>query len=198
VSAAERLSPLAGRLLAGRHGAPGETAVRISERRGALVQLAARRGRVEALALAIQASFGLDLPPPNRAAAGAAVTALWLQPGAWLAIGPQMTEGGLARALLDACGTNGTVVDQTHGRVQATLSGASCRDVLARLCRLDLHPRSFGVGQTAATPVAELPCLLYRPSDADAFEIVVQATFAATFLHRLTEAASGFGYEIEA
>jgi len=196
VSAPEPRSPLEGRFAPGRYGATLETPVSIGRRLAAIVQVAARREAATALGAALLERFGFDLPPPNRAASAGPLCALWLQPETWLLVGPQDSEGALAASLATASGAAGAVVDQTHGRIIITLEGDAARTVLSRICRLDLHPRVFGAGSVAATPIAELPCLLHRAISDQRFEIVVFASFAAAFLHRLTEAAEGFGYEI--
>jgi sarcosine oxidase subunit gamma len=189
VSAHEALKP-------GRYGAAGDDPVRIARRRRDLVQLAARKGRAGDLAAAMRASFQLDLPAPGRAADAADVAALWLQPDAWMLVAPPAAEGVFARAVKSVCGDAGSVVDQTHGRVVFSLAGRNARWVLEKICRLDLHPRAFGAGCVAATPMAEVACLLHQRDDFPTFDLIVYSTFAAHFEGALTHAAAGVGYEI--
>ena len=134
------------------------------------------------------------MPGPGHAAAGNDVTALWLQPDTWLLLAPPAVEGALARAVKAACGDAGSVVDQTHGRVVVSLSGGNARRVLEKLCRVDLHPREFGPGRVAATPMAEVACLLYRRDDVPSFDLIVFSTLATHFEAALTHAAAGVGY----
>jgi len=196
VSAPEPACPFGAALPAGRHGAPTDTPVRITARRYSLVQLSARRGHSDALAGAMRSAFGLDLPPPGRAATAGELTALWMQPSAWVLMAPPAEPGTFSRRVKDACGDAGSVVDQTQGRAVLLLSGDRARGVLARICRLDLHARAFHAGHVAATPVAELACLLYQRDDAPSFEVVVPASCAAWFAEAVRRAAMSIGYEI--
>jgi sarcosine oxidase subunit gamma len=188
----EPRSPLAGAL------APkvaGEGAVRISERRCDLVQLAARAGRGPDVAAAIQAAFAVALPGPGHAAAAPALTALWIQPDAWMLLAPRGAEGALARAVKAAVGEAGSVVDQSHGRAVIGLAGAHAPRVLASLCRIDLHPRSFGPGRVAVTPLAGLSGILHQRDAVPSYDLIVFATlsrwFAAALLHAAEETGHG-------
>ena len=183
----------------GRYGAAGEQPVRIAARRCALVQLMARRGKAEALATAMRAAFGLELPPPGHSAIAGDLIALWLQPDAWMLMGRD--ESSLAGTVKAACGDVGSVVDQSHGRAVLSISGRDARDVLARLCRIDLHPHAFTTGRVAVTPIAELACLLFQrdavPSfDVPSFDVIVSSSYAGWFVDALTHAAAVVGYEV--
>lgn len=147
------------------------------------------------MAAAVRAQFGLDLPRPGQASASGELAALWLQPECWMFMGPG-GDGSLALALKTACGAAAAVVDQTHGRAVLSLSGAAARDVLARLCRIDLHPRAFGPGRVAATAIAELACLLHQREDTPGFDVILPASYAGWFLEALTHAAAAVGYEV--
>jgi len=196
VSAPDASGSLASVLVPGRHGAAGENPVRIAQRRCDLVQLAARKGRADDLAAAIRTAYGLELPPPGDAATANDIAALWLQPNAWMLVAPPTAEASFARAIKTVCGDAGSVVDQTHGRVVFSLAGRNARRVLQNLCRLDLHVSAFGPGRVAATPMAEIACLLHQHDDIPTFDIIVYSTFATHFAGALTHAAAGIGYEI--
>jgi heterotetrameric sarcosine oxidase gamma subunit len=196
VSAPEPVCPFGTALPAGRYGVPADAPVRLAAHRYALVQLSARREQSDALADAIRAAFGLGLPPPGHAATAGALTMLWMQPAAWLLMAPPSEPCALARSVKEACGNSCSVVDQTHGRAVLHLSGGKARDVLARICRVDLHPRAFRTGCVAATAVAELACLLYQRDDSPGFELIVPASYAGWFAEAVRRAATGVGYEI--
>jgi sarcosine oxidase subunit gamma len=180
----------------GRHGAAGDDPVRIGRRRCDLVQLAARKGRVVDLAAALRAAFQFELPPPGNATTANDIAALWLQPNAWMLMAPPTVEGAFAHTVQAACGDAGSVVDQTHGRVSFSIAGRNARRVLQNLCRLDLHPRAFGPGRVATTPMAEITCLLYQRDEIPTFDLILSTSFATHFAGALTHAAAGVGYEI--
>lgn len=195
MSAAEPETPLwppCG-LQPGRHGAAGGEAVRIGRRGCDLVQVLARRGRDADLARFINESMGLSLPPMGHAAGVAGIAALAIQPQGWLF---QASPGGLAARLVGICGATAAVVDQSHGRCVFTLAGAQSRAVLARLCRIDLHPRAFGPGQVAATLLAGLSGVLHQVDDGPGYELIVASSYARAFAELLCEAAGQFGYEV--
>ena len=151
------------------------------------MQVTARRG-------ATPAGLDLTLPPPGASATAGDLTALWIQPNAWLLSAPRAGEGALlARAAPFAAAA--ALVDQSHGRCTLGLAGARARAVLAKGCRIDLHPRAFGPGRVAATQIAHLSCLLHQTA-ADAYELIVFATLAANALEWLTSAAAEYGYDL--
>jgi heterotetrameric sarcosine oxidase gamma subunit len=180
----------------GRYGALGDAPVRISEQFRDLVQVFARKGRRADLAAALRASYGFDLPPAGHGAVSGDVAALWIQPDGWLLTAPRGAEGALAAGIKLACGDAGSMVDQTHGRAVLRLSGANAPRVLAKLCRIDLHPRVFGLGRVAVAPVAELSCVLYQYDALPSYDLVFSATHAGSFVASLTHAAVEVGCDI--
>lgn len=149
-----------------------------------IVQVMVRRGRDEAFAAAMARGFGMAPPATCRSATGA-VTAIWIQPGAFLLTSPESGLAARTAAVFDAIAA---VEDQSHGRTTLTIAGSAARDILARGCRIDLHPRVFGPGCAVTTPIAQIGCLLHQTDDAPTFELTVAATLAEPFFHWLVEA----------
>lgn len=192
MSAPEPTHPLAA-FPRGPYGAASAAPVRVSMRARDIVQVMARRGREEALATAMQAAFGLALPGPCRASTANGVTAIWIQPGQWLLSAPRGEEGTLAARAAAACEGLAAVADQSHGRTTIAVSGPAARAVLARGCRLDLHPRAFGLGHAASTLIAQIGCLVHQTDDAPTFELTVFSTLADPFFRWLLDAGAGSG-----
>jgi heterotetrameric sarcosine oxidase gamma subunit len=187
--------PLQGALPEGRYGLGPRDApeVLIAERRGlALVQVLARRGQEEAVA----ASLGLD-PAPGVASGIRAGTALWLAPGAWMVVAEDVDDGALYQILLGRLGDLAAVVDQSHGRAVLRLAGSRARDVLAKGCRLDLHPRVFTPGMCAQTVIAHVGVLLHHCDEIPTYDLYVLAGYALDFLEWLTSSAAEFGFWAE-
>ena len=197
MSAPESRSPLVGIRHAGRFGADRPDPLRIAERPAAIVQIAARRGRAAACAGRLRQALSLDLPVPGRSAAAGDLVALWIQPDAWLVVGPRGVDGDLARRLADAAGDAASVVDQSHGKTVLTLSGGAARDVMAKGCRLDLHPQVFPTGSTAVTQIAAIGCIVHRTDDAPTFALIVPSSLAESFWDWLTVSAAEFGYQTD-
>ena len=179
----------------GRWGAETSEPVRLSVYRASLVQLALRRGGGEGIATVIRERLGIALPRPGHAETAGDVTALWMQPETWLLVTPETASGDFMRQLQMICGGAGSLVDQTHGRAILDVSGRQAREVLARICRIDLHPRAFSTGRVAVTLIAEVACLLHQYDEAPGFRLFVPSSLAAWFTHALTKAAAGIGYE---
>ncbi len=198
MSAPEPRSVLSAVLQPGHSGREGVTGTAIAERRLAIVQLQARKGQEPALATAIVSAFGLTLPPPGQASSADSTTAVWIQPGSWLVLAPFTARGDLARRLAGGVAGLASVTDQTFGKAVLRLSGERARDVLAKGCRVDLHPRAFGPGRAAATTIAQIGCVLVQADEAPTFDLVVPSTLAEAFLEWLEASAAEFGCEIRA
>lgn len=196
MSEPEPRSVLSGAMKSGRFGAPGEDPVRIGERRLSLALVQARRNGAGACREALASALGLILPEPGRAATAGTTTAIWLQPGCWLVAAPRGPGGELIRRLTACCAQNAAIVDQTHGKVVLRLSGRRVRDVLAKGCRIDLHPRVFGPGRAASTIIAQVACVVVQIDDSPQFDLIVPSTLAESFSEWLSASAAEYGYEI--
>lgn len=195
MSAPEPTHPLA-TAARGRHGATSGAALRVTFPARDIVQVMLRRGQDAGFAAAMRGAFGMDPPEPGCAASGSGVTAIWVQPGHWLLTAPRGTEGALAAQAERAFAGVAAVADQTHGRTTIALSGAAAREALSRGCRLDLHPRAFGPGRAAHTPIAQIGCLVHQTDATPGFELTIFSTLAEPFLHWLLEAAAPYGVDI--
>jgi len=168
----------------------------ICKRRLEIAQVAARPGMHAETDAALTAALGVGLPEPGRAGLAGDIAALWIAPATCLLTRAWQTEGGLCNTLVQALTGLAACVDQSHGKTTLRLSGSPCRDVLAKGCRLDLHPRMFGPGSTAVTPIAHVTTVLHQVDAAPAFDLIVPATLAQSFLDWLMVSAAEFGYEL--
>ena len=97
-------------------------------------------------------TLGQSLPVvPNTFTVGEH-TIFWLGPDEWLlsaGLGREKeTAGQLEKSLAGQCYS---LVDVTGGQILIRLAGNHVRDILAKGCTLDLHPRNFKPGQCAQT-----------------------------------------------
>jgi len=196
VSEAEPVHPLAGIAKPGLHGHAGAQPLRISLPARETVQVQLLRGHAAVVAATMRDSFGIEMPEAGRSAAGPGATALWTQPGCWMLTAPWIGEGVLAAAVRGALEGHATVIDQSHGRITIGIEGEQARAVLAKGCRLDLHPRAFGPGRVASTVIAQVNCLIHQVDATPRFEMTVFSTLAEPFFHWLSESAAEFGYAI--
>lgn len=131
-------------------------------------------------------------PPaaPNTVARSTAYDVLWLGPDEWLvrSNGP-VPAGVLEPKLTQAfAGAYAAAVDVGSGYTVVEIRGERVRDVLARGCPLDLHPRVLKPGQCVQTHYFKASIVLV-PTEADRFEIVVRRSFADYFCRIILDAA---------
>lgn len=143
-----------------------------------IVQVLARRGRVPP---------GIPVPEAGQSVESDGITACWIQPGGWMLLAPRGEEGAFAARVAGLVGDAAAVIDQSHGRTVFRLVGAGAARLLAKGCRVDLHPRAFPPGAVAATAVAHLPALLRRLPQGEGFDLLVFSTFAEEMRHWLEE-----------
>ncbi len=161
-----------------------------------ITQLSVFHGKRGALAEAVRNSAGLELPEGPKRVAGEGLTLIGTASTQWLAIaeGEQGREalGRLTQALPGLA----AAVDQSDAKAVLRLSGPRARDVLAKGCQLDLHPRTFTTKDAATTQIALIPSQLWRLDEAPTFELAVPLSYARGFWSWLTESAAEFGYEV--
>jgi heterotetrameric sarcosine oxidase gamma subunit len=146
----------------------------------------ARKDKAIALAAAINAAFGLDLPPPGRWAAGPEADAIWVQPGGWLLESEPAAPGALRARVAAATEGLGVAVDQSSGRSVIRFAGPPVRSVVATCCRLDLHPRAFGPGSAAMTRVARVACGIRLVDATPTFDLIIGSTYARWLIEELS------------
>lgn len=178
-------------------GAAGTSpGVTLSERRCLVIlRLAAPRADKN-FAERVQTETGFELPfAPNKATLTAAGSALWTGPDEWLLTSDRRLPGheqALRRCL---AGPSGAVVDLSHARIVLRIAGEHSRDLLARGCSLDLHPRKFAAGECAQSLLGQVSVLLHR-REAETFDLFVARSYAVSVWDWLTGAAAGFGYVV--
>jgi sarcosine oxidase subunit gamma len=187
------LPALAGIARAGRHGArAGAAGLILQERDGLrIVSLAARRGQAGALADAVRARWGIDLPLSPRFVAGAGVAFVWSGAEQWLAVAQ---AGDLEAALRAAAGSLASITAQGDGRVVLRLSGPAVRDVLAAVVPIDLHPRVFRPGDTAMTLAGHIAVQIRLVEDD--FELMAFRGYAGTLFQTVLHAGQTVGVDV--
>jgi sarcosine oxidase subunit gamma len=185
-----RQSPLTHR--AGDFAAASGEAVAIAER-PFLAQVGVRLLPGDGGPSAVEAALGFALPVvPNTTASANGRTALWLGPDEWLVVAAgdaSPLELELAEALGDGLGS---VVDLSANRTAIELRGPAARDVLAKGCALDLHPRAFAPGACAQTLLARAQVILEQLDDAPAYRLLVRGSFSDYLATWLLDAMAEF------
>ncbi|MEZ0292488.1 MAG: sarcosine oxidase subunit gamma [Solirubrobacteraceae bacterium] len=192
-----RTAPLAG--FADAFAAAASDAVRLVER-PFLAQVGvrvfgARSGAPDPAGLsAAEAALGFPLPAePNTVADAGGTDALWLGPDEWLVVSAPGSEAALEAELAEALAGLGSVVDLSANRTAVQVAGPRARDVLAKGCALDLHPRAFGMGRCAQTLLGRAQVVLEQLADEPlTYGLLVRNSFAAYVATWLLAAAEEF------
>ncbi len=186
----QRSSALAGVCHKGSYGArPSQPGITLEERRGlTMIDLRGSPRRTGFLAAAATA-LGAGLPlAPDTSAGDSRGAILALGPDEWLLVGARFHDA------LPIAG--GFLTDVSHGRAAVRISGPRARELLAKGCSLDLHPRVFQTGQCAQTSIARVSVVLHLLHAQGVFDLYCARSYAVSLWHWLTEGAAEFGYRV--
>jgi sarcosine oxidase subunit gamma len=175
--------------------------VRLGERRLGKIELRGDPADRSFMA-AVGRTLDLLLPgEPNTTAGRGDLMALWLSPDAWLLTCPPDKVaahlGALRKPLADV---HAAITDVSDGRVALRLAGPNARDVLAKGCPLDLHPRVFRAGCCAQGLLAKAPVLIHLLDDAPrgpTFDLYVARSFAHYLWAWLEDAGLEYGVQVD-
>jgi len=153
----------------------------------------------------VRGVLGFDLPTePNTTSGQGDLRAFWLGPDEWWVVtpgnGPAM-EPKLRDAL---AGQKAAVTDVSESRTCIHVRGPRARDLLAKGCSLDLHPRVFSAGRCAQSLCAKATITLHQVADDDddsggpAYDIYVLNSFAEYLWLWLEDAAREYGMQVTA
>jgi sarcosine oxidase subunit gamma len=124
-------------------------------------------------------ALGLTWPLEPNTVAGDGLAVLWMAPSEWALVGETALD--LPAVVAKACGTAlHHLADVADGRIVFRVEGARARDIIAKGCSLDLHPRAFGVGRCAQSLLAQAPVLM-RQVGPDAFDLLTDVSYARHF-----------------
>jgi heterotetrameric sarcosine oxidase gamma subunit len=153
-----------------------------------LVQLFAKNGKTSKVCKRLDISG-----KPGRATVNKEFTALPLSPGQWMLLAKESRHrGGLAAHVADRLEGRGYVSEQSDSRVCVRVRGPMARRVMAKGCRLDLHPTVAGPGFCAQTVMAQVGVLLHQVDDTPTYDLLVYSGFARSFWDWMREAAAEF------
>ena len=192
-------SPLDRALVAGPHGARGDTGVSLTEIRNfELVQVMARRGKAAEMAEAAKARFGVAAPETPKVVQTADATLIWSGPDQFFVLSKGGKHG--IGTLAPSFAGSASLSDQSHARVLISISGDKARAMLAKLSSIDLHADAFAIGAAAATSMDHTSVTLWRGNDRTdgqaVFNVLVFATFAESLWHMMLDSAAEFGVAI--
>jgi sarcosine oxidase subunit gamma len=134
--------------------------------------------------------LGQALPTVPNTLSRAGHTVYWLGPDEWLVLSDNQALAELLRRPLE--GMHASLNDLSGGQIALCIAGPAVRDVLAKGCTLDLHPRVFTQGMCAQSGLARASVLLGLVDEPDRFDIVVRRSFADYLVRWLRHASVEF------
>jgi sarcosine oxidase subunit gamma len=186
-----------GGVAAGRYGCDrGEPGVLVSPRQGLkLATIIGHRGRAAEVDRLLSEALGAEPPRTPKVARGPDGDLIWSGPDQWL-LASRSAEP--MRQVAARIAGVAAVSDQSDGRAILRLWGPQIRNVLAKGCLIDLHPRVFRPGDVALTSIAHIGVQLWQIDDGPSYELAVFRSMAMSFWSWFEAAAAEDGYEIVA
>lgn len=140
----------------------------------------------------------VDLPESPRALFGKGQTILWAGPDSWLVLRENQHGSGdaLFDQLSDAVGQSAAVVDLTDSRVFLKVAGLQTRAFFEKGVAVDLHPRTFGPGDTAITLLSHLSVQLWQVDNSPTYGFLVPRATAQHFWHWAEASSAEYGLEV--
>jgi sarcosine oxidase subunit gamma len=196
--AQQERAALHGIAVPGRYGrATGAPGLLIEQRSDiALASVIAKRGKRDALASAVETTFGVALPGGPRRATKGPVAFAGSGPDQWIASAEGPDAAGFAARLRSRIGLFAAVSDQSDARLVLRLSGPQVRDVLAKGVPVDLHRQAFKPGDVATTLIAYMGVQIDLLDDSPTYQLTTPRSTAGSFWSWLTASAAEFGYDV--
>jgi len=121
---------------------------------------------------AVHSSTGASVPERGTVTTVAGRTLAWMSRDEVLVVCPAADTAGLVTALTKGLeGTHHMVTDVSDARAVFRISGPASRDVLGKVCPVDLRPATFQAGQFRRTRMAQVACAFWA-EDATTFTMV--------------------------
>ncbi|SLN45944.1 Sarcosine oxidase, gamma subunit family [Roseovarius gaetbuli] len=120
----------------------------------------------------VKATTGLAVPGQRQALSGKDTAALWMSPDELLLMCPYGDVASVIEKIETALkGQHFLAVNVSDARTFLRISGAGAREVLAKVCPVDLSPEAFTPGMFRRTRMAQVPAAFWL-DEAGAFHLV--------------------------
>ncbi len=142
-----------------------------------------------AMRSAVKAAVGVGMPRVNEVEFEAGAGACWMSPDELLLICPHEEAADKVAALGEALAKqHHMAVNLSDARAMFRVSGAGAREVLGKLCPLDMTPDKFEPGQIRRTRMAQVPAAVWVEDD-QVFRVVCFRSVAGYVFDLLQTAA---------
>ncbi|HXR91109.1 MAG TPA: hypothetical protein VN750_12625 [Steroidobacteraceae bacterium] len=169
-----------------------------TERQGlAIARIAARQGYAAEVMELLQAKFGVEPRVGPRCGSLDDIAIAGISPNTWIAT-RESAGNAFAASLHSLLGNCASIADLSDAYVILRLAGPRVRETLAKLVPIDIHPRSFQVGDVAQTACGYMSVMLWRLEDTaergPTFDIWGGRSLAVSLHQAIGEAAAEFGF----
>ena len=121
---------------------------------------------------AVKAVTGMAVPEAGRIAAKDDFTLCWMSPDELLILCSYDAAEATVSALTEAAGkAHMLAVNVSDARASFAVRGPHARDVIAKLCPVDLATDRFGPGMFRRTRLAQVAAAVWMPDD-DSFRLI--------------------------
>lgn len=140
---------------------------------------------------------GLAMPGANAANVAGENGLCWMSPDEMLVLCPYGDVAARLAAMQKALSkVHALAVDVSDARAVFRVSGSAAREVLAKLCPVDLSPAAFAPGMFRRTRMAQVPAAFWM-DDAETFRVVCfrsVADYVFGLFERAADPDSAVGY----
>jgi len=145
------------------------------------------------VAAAVTAGTGLAVPGTRQMLREGAQAVAWMSPDELLLMLPAADLTGRLEAMRAAAeGGFVTLADVSDARARFHIRGPRAREVLMKLCPVDLAPAAFGAGRIRRTRAAQIAVALWMTGE-DAFDLLCFRSVAGHAFALLRTAAAPGG-----
>lgn len=172
-----------------------------TERSGlGIARIVARRGQSAKVAELLRAHLGVEPPQTLRRACLSDVAVAGIAPDTWLATCDNAANS-FAESVCSWLAACASVTDQSDAYIILRLTGPRLLEALAKLLPIDIHTRSFAVGDVAQTVCGYVNVTLWRLEDTGrgdpTFEVWVGRSLAVSLYRAISHGAAEFGFVME-
>ena len=154
------------------NGASFDGIVRVQEM--GLQGMITLRGDIASAAVikAATKAAGVGMPDANQAVSDDTGAICWMSPDELLVLCPHDKAEANVAAMTKTLGkAHSLVVNVSDARAMFRVSGASAREVMAKLCPVDFAPDSFVPGMFRRSRMAQVPAAFWM-RDEDSFDVI--------------------------
>lgn len=151
-----------------------------------LVMIAMPNGEAEKIEAAISKSCGLSVPAMGQStqSSDASVTLWRLQKNQVMAYYAYEGDDAEANIAERFNAPSAYYTDQSDTWAMIRVSGERSRDILERICPIDLEPSVFTLGSVSRTIMEHIGTIIYRDGD-DSYVLLTMRSFGRSMMHAI-------------